>query len=35
MGRTIPSYRLASERKKKVEIFRQELGKSEKSYLMK
>ena len=35
MGPTIPSYRLVSERKKKVEIFRQELDESEKSYLMK
>ena len=31
MGRTIPSYRLASEReKRKLKIFRQELDKSEK-----
>ena len=36
MGRTIPPYRLASEReKRKWKIFRQELDKSEKSCLMK
>ena len=36
MGRTIPSYRLASGReRRRWKIFRQELDKSEKSYLMK